>query len=111
MQCLEVPKEGVCALEAKIKSNLRHRGMIVVLSEEHAQREFNNGRWDLRSSTQIRLSKFSAIATLTRPSVDKREFLLNSSKSLQPYSALKKLWVSFQANLTPLLPQCDISEC
>jgi Sensors of blue-light using FAD len=43
MQCLDVPKEGVCALEAKIKSKLRHRGMIVLLSEEHAQREFNNG--------------------------------------------------------------------
>jgi hypothetical protein len=41
MQLLEGPKEAVLSLVAKIKSDPRHRGILVLLQQDHAEREFN----------------------------------------------------------------------
>jgi hypothetical protein len=41
MQCLEGPKDLVLNLDAKIKSDPRHRGMLVLLKEENVEPQFN----------------------------------------------------------------------
>jgi FAD-dependent sensor of blue light len=40
MQCLEGPREAVQTLEARIRVDPRHRGMIVLLTEDDVQPEF-----------------------------------------------------------------------
>jgi FAD-dependent sensor of blue light len=49
MQCLEGPKEAVCTLEAKIKSDPRHQGMAVLLHEDHVESAF--GEWAMGFKT------------------------------------------------------------
>ncbi len=46
MQLLEGPKDAVVSLANSIKADPRHHGMIVVLQEDHDQREFPG--WDMK---------------------------------------------------------------
>ena len=91
MQCLEGPKKMVCTLHAKIQSDRRHRGMIVLLREEHVQREFKDwtmGFKKLDSNTALDVPGYSDFLDLPLIS---EQFLLNPSKSLQLLLCFKKV--------------------
>ena len=91
MQCLEGPKKAVCTLQAKIQSDRRHRGMIVLLREEHVQREFKDwtmGFKKLDSNTALDVPGYSDFLDLPLTS---EQFLLNPSKSLQLLLCFKKV--------------------
>ena len=91
MQCLEGPKKVVCALLAKIQSDRRHRDMIVLLREEHVQREFKEwtmGFKKLDSNTAREVPGYSDFFDLPLTS---EQFLVNPSKSLQLLLCFRKV--------------------
>lgn len=83
LQLLEGSKEEVLCLLDKIRSDPRHHGLIVVLQEEHASREFP--KWSM-GFQHVDLSKPFNIPGFTDyhdlPMTAER-FLLNPAKSLQ----------------------------
>jgi|SRR5271167_287886 len=92
MQCLEGPKEAVCTLAARIKSDPRHRGMLILLQGQHTQSEFSEwamGFKRLDSATVLETPGYSAFLDL---SLTSEQFQLDPSKSL-------KLLLSFKRNM------------
>jgi hypothetical protein len=90
MQCLEGPKEAVCTLEAKILSDPRHRGMLVLLKEEHVKPEFNEwamGFKRLDSNTAIEVPGYSDFLDLPLTS---KQFQMHPSKSLKLLLSFKR---------------------
>jgi hypothetical protein len=90
MQCIEGPKEAVCALETKIRSDPRHRGMIVLLREENAQPEFNEwamGFKRLDSNSALEFPGYSDFLDLPLTS---EEFQMHPSKSLKLLLSFKR---------------------
>jgi hypothetical protein len=91
MQFLEGPKEAVLALVEKIKLDPRHRGMIVLLHEEHANREFEQwamGFKKLGAEAFLEVPGYSDFLDLPLTS---EQFLLNPSKSLKLLLNFKKV--------------------
>jgi hypothetical protein len=91
MQLLEGPKEAVLALVAKIKLDTRHRGIIVLLHEDHAEREFNQwamGFKKLDSDASLEVPGYSDFLDLPLTS---EQFLLNPSKALKLLLNFKKV--------------------
>ena len=91
MQFLEGPKDAVLALMTKIKADQRHRGLIVLLHEEHDEREFDHwamGFKKLGANAKFEVPGYSDFLNLPLTS---EEFLLNPSKSLQLLLNFKKV--------------------
>ena len=83
MQCLEGPKETVCTLMTRIKSDHRHRGVIVLLHGESDQPEFNEwamGFKKLESNTALKFPGYSDFLDLPLTS---EEFRMHPSMSLK----------------------------
>jgi hypothetical protein len=83
MQFLEGPKEAVLSLMDKIKRDPRHRGVIVLIQEERAEREFADwemGFKKLNAETPLEVPGYSDFLDLPLTS---EQFLLNPSKSLK----------------------------
>ncbi len=83
MQFLEGPKESVCALLATIKTDPRHRGMIVLMQSEHPDREFSDwsmGFKALGPNKRIEIPGYSDFLDLPLTS---ERFLLNPSRTLK----------------------------
>lgn len=83
MQFLEGPKQQVLQLVEKIKNDPRHRGIIVLLQEEHEQREFDGWAMafkKLDSETALEVPGYSPFLDLPLTSED---FISHPSKSLQ----------------------------
>jgi hypothetical protein len=90
MQCLEGSKGAVCTLEAKIRSDPRHRGMIVLLHEENAQPEFSEwamGFKKLDSNTALEFPGYSDFLDLALVS---EQFQMHPSKSLKLLLSFKR---------------------
>ena len=81
MQFLEGPKEQVLEVMNKVKADPRHRGVIVLLQEEHEGREFEE--WSMgfkKLHGEKGVTGYSEVLNLPLTS---EEFLLHPSKSLQ----------------------------
>lgn len=92
MQCLEGPKEAVQTLEARIRSDPRHRGMIVLLTQDDVQPEFRQwamGFKKLDSDTALEVPGYSEFLTVP---------LTAAQFHSQPSSSLKLL-LSFKRNI------------
>jgi hypothetical protein len=90
MQFLEGPKEAVVSLAAKIKDDPRHHGLIVLLQEEHEEREFEEwsmGFKKLDSDMALGVSGYSEFLDLPLTS---EQFLTNPSRSLKLLFSFKK---------------------
>jgi hypothetical protein len=90
MQCLEGPEEAVCTLTAKIKSDPRHRGMLVLLKGQHTQPEFSEwamGFKRLDAATVLEAPGYSDFLDLPLIS---EQFHLNPSKSLKLLLSFKR---------------------
>jgi hypothetical protein len=90
MQCLEGPKEAVQTLEARIRSDPRHRGMIVLLNEDDVQPDF--GEWamgfkKLDSDTALEVPGYSEFMSV--PLTDER-FQSKPSNSLKLLFSFKR---------------------
>ena len=91
MQFLEGPKEAVLALAARIKLDPRHRGVIVLLQEEHTGREFDQwamGFKKVGSKAFLDIPGYSDFLDLPLTS---EQFLLHPSKSLKLLFNFKKI--------------------
>jgi hypothetical protein len=91
MQLLEGPKDAVTGLLAKIHSDSRHRGMIMLLQEDHAEHEFKDwamGFKRLDSAAALESPGYSDFLDLPLTS---EQFLLNPSKSLKLLLSFKKV--------------------
>ena len=81
MQFLEGPKEQVLEVMNKVKADQRHRGVIVLLQQEHEGREFEE--WSMGfKKLQDRKGIVGYSEVLNLP-LTSEEFLLHPSKSLQ----------------------------
>ena len=83
MQFLEGPREAVLGLLTKIKTDPRQHGMIIVMQEEHAEREFDHwsmGFKKLDSETSLEVPGYSEFLDLPLTS---EQFLENPSKALK----------------------------
>jgi Sensors of blue-light using FAD len=92
MQCLEGPKEAIQTLEAKIRSDPRHRGMIVLLTEDDVQPEFREwamGFKKLDPNTAIEVPGYSEFLNVP---LTAEQFQLKPSNSL-------KLLLSFRRDM------------
>jgi hypothetical protein len=81
MQFLEGPKQQVLEVMNKVKTDSRHRGVIVLLQEEHEGREFDE--WSMgfkKLQGQQGAAGYNEVLNLPLTS---EEFLLHPSKSLQ----------------------------
>ena len=91
MQFLEGPKEAVLALVAKIKLDARHHGIIILLHEDHAEREFKEwamGFKKLDSDASLEVPGYSDLLDLPLTS---EQFLLNPSKALKLLLSFKNV--------------------
>ena len=91
MQYLEGPNEAVVALLARIKADPVHRGVIVLLQEEHPEREFYQwamGFKKINPRTSIKAAGYSDFLDL--PLINE-QFLLNPSKALKLLLNFKNL--------------------
>ena len=91
MQFLEGPKEAVLALIATIKLDARHRGIIILLHEDHAEREFKEwsmGFKKLDSNASLEVPGYSDLLELPLTS---EQFLLNPSKALKLLLSFKNV--------------------
>jgi hypothetical protein len=92
MQFLEGPKPEVCALLDRIRGDARHHGMIILLQDEHAEREF--GDWSMGFQTPGS-SKMASV-----PGYD--DFLdlpLTSERFLAEPSLSLRLLMAFRENI------------
>ena len=82
MQFLEGPKEQVLEVMNKVKADPRHRGVIVLLQEEHEGREFEEWSMGFKKlhARDVKAVGYNEILNLPLTS---EEFLLHPSKSLQ----------------------------
>jgi hypothetical protein len=83
MQCLEGPKEAVQTLEVRIRSDPRHRGMIVLLTEDAVQPEFREwamGFKKLDSKTALGVPGYSEFLAVP---LTAEQFRLKPSNSLK----------------------------
>ena len=82
MQFLEGPKEQVMEVMTKVKADPRHRGVIVLLQEEHEGREFEEWSMGFKKlkSSDGKVDGYNEVLNLPLTS---EEFLLHPSKSLQ----------------------------
>jgi FAD-dependent sensor of blue light len=90
MQCLEGPKEAVSTLEAKIKSDPRHRGMAVLLQEDHVQSAFHEwamGFKRLDPHTALEFPGYSDFLNL--PLIDE-EFQRHPARSMKLLLSFKR---------------------
>ena len=84
------PKEDVCSLAARIKSDPRHRGMLVLAQGQHTRSEFSEwsmGFKRLDSATILETPGYSAFLDL---SLTSEQFQLNPSKSLKLLLSFKR---------------------
>jgi hypothetical protein len=90
MQCLEGPKDAVQILEARIRLDPRHRGMIALLTEDDVQPEFREwamGFKKLDSDTALEAPGYSEF--LAVPLTAER-FQLKPSNSLKLLLSFKR---------------------
>ena len=83
MQFLEGPKDKVCALYEKIRLDPRHRGVLLLLQQEHTEREFTEwamGFKRLDSQTPMEVPGYSDFLELPLTS---EQFLLHPSRTLR----------------------------
>ncbi len=90
MQFLEGPRDRVIPLTEKIKADPRHRGMMVLLQEEKAERQF--AEWSMgfkkyNSSEKLIIPGHSNFLDLPLTS---EQFLLNPSRTMQLLLSFKK---------------------
>jgi hypothetical protein len=91
MQFLEGPKDAVLALMAKIRVDPRHRGVIVLVQEEHDAREFEEwsmGFKKLGIDAAAEVPGYNEVLNLPLTSED---FLLHPSKSVQLLLSFKSV--------------------
>ena len=91
MQLLEGPKEAVKSVLNRIHADPRHRGMLTLLQEEHAEREFEDwamGFERLGSRDSVEIPGYSDFLELPLTS---EQFLKNPSKSLKLLLNFKKV--------------------
>jgi FAD-dependent sensor of blue light len=90
MQCLEGPEEAVGTLAAKIKSDPRHRGVLVLLQGQLTQPEFSHwamGFKRLDSASAIETPSFCKFLDLPLTS---EQFQLHPSRSLKLLCSFKR---------------------
>jgi Sensors of blue-light using FAD len=90
MQFLEGPKEAVLGLLNKVKDDPRHRGLIVMLQEDHNGREFEQWAMAFKmidSNTAFEVPGYSEFLDLPLTS---DQFLLNPSRTLKLLLSFKK---------------------
>ena len=83
MQFLEGPKQAVADLVTKIKADPRHRGVLLLLQEEHAHREFE--QWamafkKLDPDSSVDAEGYSEFLDLP---LNSQEFVDNPSRTLK----------------------------
>jgi hypothetical protein len=83
MQVLEGPKAAVLSLLDRIRSDSRHHGLIVVLQEEHANREFPQWAMGFQHLDSIHPLNISGYTHYHKLPMTAEEFLLNPARSLQ----------------------------
>ena len=83
MQFLEGPKEKVRALLEKIKTDLRHKGMIVLLQEERPDREFVDWSMGFKKLGRDQLPEIPGYSDFLDLPLTSEQFLLNPSRSLR----------------------------
>jgi hypothetical protein len=90
MQCLEGPQDAIKTLEAKIHSDPRHRGMIVLLTEDDVQPEFREwamGFKKLDPATALEVPGYSEFLNVP---LTAEHFLLKPSNSLKLLLSFKR---------------------
>jgi hypothetical protein len=83
MQFLEGPKDKVCALLEKIKTDLRHKGMIILLQQEHAEREFIDWSMGFKKLGRDNLPGIPGYSDFLDLPLTSEQFLLNPSRTLR----------------------------
>jgi hypothetical protein len=92
MQFLEGPKDKVCALLERIKLDPRHRGMIVLLQQDHADREFSEWSMGFQRLNGEKMPEVPGYSDFLDLPLTSDEFLMHPSKSLS-------LLLSFRKNM------------
>ncbi len=90
MQCLEGPKEAVQTLATRIRLDPRHRGMIVLLTEDEVQpdfREWAMGFKKLDSETALEVPGYSEFLSVP---LTAEQFQLKPSNSLRLLLSFKR---------------------
>jgi hypothetical protein len=90
MQCLEGPKDLVLSLDAKIKSDPRHRGMLVLLKEENVEPEFSEWAMGFKKIDATIASEFSGYSNFLDLPLTSEAFQSNPSKSLKLLLCFKR---------------------
>jgi hypothetical protein len=83
MQFLEGPKEEVCATLDRIKKDPRHRGLIVLLQQEHPNREFTEWAMGFKTLQSERLPDVPGYSDFLDLPLTSDEFLSHPSKCLR----------------------------
>lgn len=90
MQCLEGSKDLVLNLDAKIKSDPRHRGMLVLLREENAERQFNKWAMGFKKIDATTASESTGYSDFLDLPLTSATFQSNPSKSLKLLLSFKQ---------------------
>jgi FAD-dependent sensor of blue light len=83
MQCLEGPKEAVWALETRIRLDPRHRGMIVLLTEDGVQPEFREWAMGFRKLEACTALDVPGYSEFLKVPLTAEQFQLKPSHSLK----------------------------
>jgi hypothetical protein len=90
MQCLEGPKDRVLKLEATIKSDPRHRGMLVLLKEENAEPQFNEWAMGFKKIDAKTASEAVGYSDFLDLALTSKKFQSNPAKSLKLLLSFKR---------------------
>ena len=83
MQFLEGPKDNVCALLDQIRHDPRHKGMMLLLQQEHPDREFSEWSMGFKMLGRDKLPEIPGYSDFLDLPLTSEQFLLNPSRTLR----------------------------
>jgi uncharacterized Fe-S cluster-containing MiaB family protein len=90
MQFLEGPRDNVLFIMEKIRTDPRHHGVIVLLQEEHWEREFSNWSMAYKKVDQDVPLEIPGYSDYLELPVTSEKFLTNPTKTLELLLGFKK---------------------
>ena len=83
MQFLEGPKDEVIALLEKIKKDPRHRGVMTLLQQENAEREFSDWAMGFKKLESQEVPASAGYSDFLNLPLNSERYMENPSKSLK----------------------------